>query len=91
MLEEGMAPWQRPWESGESGQMPYNPTTKKPYRGGNVLALMIAGMRKGYSRALTKPWRRATRFASFVATCCGSEEAARPVPAQQLQGPPATS
>jgi hypothetical protein len=29
--------------------MPYNPTTNKPYRGGNVLALMVGGMRKGYS------------------------------------------
>lgn len=49
MLEEGAAPWQRPWASGESGRMPYNPTTGRPYRGGNVLALMIAGMRKGYT------------------------------------------
>ena len=49
MLEEGTTPWQRPWEAGEAGRMPYNPTTNKPYRGGNVLALMIAGMRKGYT------------------------------------------
>ena len=49
LLEEGTAPWQKPWESGQAGRIPYNPTTDKPYRGGNVLALMIAGMRKGYS------------------------------------------
>lgn len=48
MLEEGTAPWQKPWEAGEAGSMPFNPTTNKPYRGGNVLSLMIAGMRKGY-------------------------------------------
>jgi antirestriction protein ArdC len=48
MLEAGTAPWQKPWESGKAGTMPYNPTTNKPYRGGNVLALAIAGMRKGY-------------------------------------------
>ena len=47
LLESGTAPWQKPWESG--GSMPMNPTTGKAYRGGNVLALMIAGMRKGYS------------------------------------------
>ncbi len=29
--------------------MPYNPTTNKPYRGGNVLALMISSMRRGYT------------------------------------------
>src|ERR1035438_3566559 len=49
MLEEGTAPWQRPWEAGELGRSPFNPTTNKPYRGGNVLGLMIAGMRKGYT------------------------------------------
>jgi len=48
LLEEGTAPWQKPWESGQAGRMLYNPTTNKPYRGGNVLALMIGGMRKGY-------------------------------------------
>jgi antirestriction protein ArdC len=46
MLEEGTAPWQKPWEAGIAGRMPYNTTTNKPHRGGNVLALMIAGMRK---------------------------------------------
>jgi antirestriction protein ArdC len=49
MLEEGTAPWQRPWKTGEAGRLPYNPTTEKPYRGGNVLPLMIAAMRRGYS------------------------------------------
>src|SRR5580704_10820073 len=49
MLEEGTAPWQQPWKAGEAGRMPFNPTTQKPYRGGNVVSLMIAGMRKGYS------------------------------------------
>jgi antirestriction protein ArdC len=49
MLEEGAAPWQKPWEAGEFGRTPFNPTTNKPYRGGNVLGQMISGMRKGYS------------------------------------------
>jgi antirestriction protein ArdC len=49
MLEQGTAPWQKPWEAGELGRSPYNPTTNKSYRGGNVLGLMIAGMRKGYT------------------------------------------
>src|SRR6202140_303568 len=48
LLESGTAPWQKPWETGHAGHMPMNPTTGKPYRGGNVLSLMIAGMRKGY-------------------------------------------
>ena len=49
MLEEGTAPWQQPWKSGEAGRIPYNPTTGNPYRGGNVLALMISAMRRGYT------------------------------------------
>ena len=49
MLEEGTTPWQKPWQEGELGRSPFNPTTNRPYRGGNVLGLMIAGMRKGYT------------------------------------------
>ena len=47
MLEEGTAPWQKPWAAGQAGTMPFNPTTEKPYRGGNVVALSIAAIRKG--------------------------------------------
>lgn len=59
MLEEGAAPWQRPWETGDAGRMPFNPTTNKPYRGGNVLALMIAGMHKGYTDPRWMTYRQA--------------------------------
>jgi antirestriction protein ArdC len=48
MLEEGMAPWQKPWESGKAGTIPFNPTTGKPYRGGNIVALSITAFHKGY-------------------------------------------
>ena len=60
MLEAGTAPWQRPWKAGEAGRMPWNPTTGKVYRGGNVLALMIAGMRKGYSDSRWCTYKQAT-------------------------------
>jgi antirestriction protein ArdC len=52
MLEEGVTPWQKPWES--SG-MPMNPTTGREYRGGNAIHLMATGMARGYddSRWLT--------------------------------------
>src|SRR5881392_2300243 len=45
-LEKGVAPWQRPWQSG-AFEMPMNPTSGKPYRGGNAIHLMVVGMRKG--------------------------------------------
>ena len=45
MLEEGVAPWQKPWES---AGMPFNPTTEKAYRGGNAIHLMATGLSRGY-------------------------------------------
>ena len=41
-LQRGTAPWQRPWQPGERF-LPYNPTTGKDYRGGNVIWLMAQG------------------------------------------------
>lgn len=35
-LEQGTAPWQKPWDSGGYGSLPMNPTTDNRYRGGNV-------------------------------------------------------
>jgi antirestriction protein ArdC len=49
LLEAGTAPWQKPWEEVAGGGLPYNPTTNKPYRGGNIIALMISEMRHGYT------------------------------------------
>ena len=49
MLEDGVAPWQKPWEPGRASVgMPMNPTTDKTYRGGNALHLMATGLRKDY-------------------------------------------
>jgi antirestriction protein ArdC len=45
MLEDGVAPWQKPWES---AGMPFNPTTDKAYRGGNAVHLMATGLARGY-------------------------------------------
>src|ERR1700685_1547021 len=59
MLEEGTAPWQKPWKSGEAGRMPWNPVTGKPYRGGNLIGLMDAGMRKRYSDSRWMTYRQA--------------------------------
>jgi antirestriction protein ArdC len=46
-LEKGVAPWQKPWQAG-AFEMPLNPTSGKPYRGGNAIQLMLSGMRSGY-------------------------------------------
>lgn len=49
MLEDGAAPWQKPWTADSNLQMPMNPTTGKHYRGGNAIHLMVTGMRLGYA------------------------------------------
>jgi antirestriction protein ArdC len=47
MLEEGVAPWQKPWQSGAIAT-PFNPTTEKPYRGGNAVYLIAVAAKRGY-------------------------------------------
>ena len=43
-LEQGTAPWQKPWLPGEpGGMMPTNPTTGKRYKGINAVYLMSQG------------------------------------------------
>ncbi|MGI9074279.1 MAG: ArdC family protein [Bryobacteraceae bacterium] len=49
MLENGVAPWQKPWEPGRNPLgIPMNPTSGRPYRGGNAIHLMATALRKGY-------------------------------------------
>jgi antirestriction protein ArdC len=45
LLEQGVAPWQKPWEG---IVIPMNPTTDKAYRGGNAVHLMATGLQCGY-------------------------------------------
>jgi antirestriction protein ArdC len=45
LLEEGVAPWQKPWEG---IGIPMNPTTDKAYRGGNAVQLMATALQRGY-------------------------------------------
>lgn len=42
-LKLGTAPWQKPWEAGQKGYLPINPTTGKRYKGINTLQLMSQG------------------------------------------------
>ena len=41
-LENGNAPWQKPW-NGSEPLMPFNPASGAPYRGGNVITLLTYG------------------------------------------------
>jgi antirestriction protein ArdC len=46
MLEDGVAPWQKPWEG---AAMPFNPTTERAYRGGNAVYLLATGIGREYA------------------------------------------
>jgi len=62
MLEQGVAPWQKPWEG---AGIPQNPTTGRAYRGGNALHLMATAIRRGlddprwltYRQAAAQGWQ----------------------------------
>lgn len=45
MLEQGVAPWQKPWQG---AGIPINPTTEKAYRGGNAVHLLATAIQRGY-------------------------------------------
>ena len=47
-IEQGVAPWQKPWKPGEE-RLPKNIQTDKPYRGGNSIYLSVTQTAKGYS------------------------------------------
>ncbi len=57
-LEKGVAPWQKPWQPG-AFEMPLNPTSRKTYRGGNALHLMVVGMRRAYEDPRWLTYRQA--------------------------------
>ena len=58
-MEQGNAPWVRPWSGG-----PYNAATGRRYSGGNVLALIFAGVKYQSSGWLT--WNQAIEAGCVV-------------------------
>ena len=47
-IRDGTAPWQRPWNSGETS-LPENIQSERSYTGGNTLYLAMAAEERGYS------------------------------------------
>lgn len=73
-LKEGTAPWQKPWDEGQSFS-PYNPTTGNRYRGVNVLALLSSDFSDPrwmtYKQAQAQGWQvrggeRATQIQHWI-------------------------
>jgi antirestriction protein ArdC len=64
MLENGVAPWQKPWNPADASlDMPMNPTTGKTYRGGNAIHLMATGLSRGYGDPRWMTYRQAAALA----------------------------
>lgn len=58
-LEDGTAPWVKPWEPSDQRFIPYNATTGKDYQGGNALWLMVTAESKGYADARWMTYKQA--------------------------------
>ncbi|MGD0900308.1 MAG: zincin-like metallopeptidase domain-containing protein [Thermoguttaceae bacterium] len=56
-LENGVAPWQRPWAT-IGGGLPTNVVSRKPYRGINTLLLWSAAEEHGYQSPLWATYRQ---------------------------------
>lgn len=62
-LQGGTAPWVKPWtDSADAPGSPHNPSTGKPYRGGNALALMCAEADLQLAGKMTEPDSRWLTF-----------------------------
>ena len=66
-LQQGVAPWVQPWTAG-SGMplMPYNATSKRRYRGVNVLLLWRASRLKGYRHPAWIGYHQAHELGGYV-------------------------
>jgi antirestriction protein ArdC len=57
-LEKGTAPWQKPWRA-DAFELPFNPTSGRTYRGGNVIHLMMVATRNGFEDPRWLTYRQA--------------------------------
>lgn len=64
-LENGTAPWVKPWKPGER-YMPYNAVSGKNYQGMNTVWLMSVAEAKGYDDARWMTYKQATRLDAQV-------------------------
>lgn len=66
-LEQGVAPWVKPWSSGMGGKcLPVNASTDRSYRGVNVLTLWAAAAASGYPLLRWLTFRQAKKLGGSV-------------------------
>jgi antirestriction protein ArdC len=66
-LEQGVAPWTKPWKNGNTGGiMPINAATKRSYNGINIPILWHAQISRGYPTASWMTYKQATEIGGQV-------------------------
>jgi len=66
-LEQGVAPWTKPWKNGNTGGiMPKNAATKRSYNGVNIPILWHAQLSRGYPTASWMTYKQATEIGGQV-------------------------
>jgi antirestriction protein ArdC len=66
-LEQGVAPWVKPWKSGSAGPcLPVNAATRRAYRGVNILTLWGAAAAGGYPLPRWLTFRQARELGGFI-------------------------
>ncbi len=64
-LEEGTAPWLRPWQTGER-YLPFNPTTGNAYKGINAIWLLSITEARSYGDTRWMTYKQASRLDAQV-------------------------
>jgi len=65
-LEQGVAPWVKPWSGGGMVAMPYNATSQRRYSGINVLLLWATSLERGYRSDAWLTFRQALGLGGYV-------------------------
>lgn len=65
METTGRIPWIQPW-SARGGSAPYNLKSGKPYRGVNVIILMVTSMERGYGAGAWLTYKQAKELGGHV-------------------------
>lgn len=67
-LESGIRPWRKPWQSGQTGNMPALPLRSNgvPYRGVNILLLWGDAMDKGFTSSTWMTFKQAQALGTHV-------------------------
>jgi len=63
-LEEGVVPWHKPWAV--NGGLARSMSSRKPYRGGNVLVLLATSMYRGFASPWWGTWTRIKNLGGAV-------------------------